>query len=102
MPEGIPPLFAPRPKPPALGGRGTARDHAPPAFGDTEARSAVRILLFAAGIEAPRFGMFTGRCIPALLPIGLCGLFIAPEARCAFGVFGRCAAPFQAGRDPMP
>jgi len=61
------------------------------------------MLLFAAGMEAPRFGMFTGRCTPALLPVGRCTLFIAPEARCAFvGVFGRCAAPFQAGRDPIP
>ena len=96
-------MFAPRPNPLALGGCGTERDHAPPTLGDTGPRSAVRTLLFAAGEATPRFGISVGRCAPALLPVGLCTLFIAPEARCAFiGVFGRCAAPFQAGRDPIP
>jgi hypothetical protein len=105
LPDGPPLLFAARPKPPADGGRGTERDHAPPAFGDIGPRSAIRMLLLAAGDAEPRFGISIGRCTPALLPIGLCtpALFIDPAGRCAFpGPFGRWAEPFHDGRDPIP
>ena len=50
--------------PPALGGRGTERDHVD---------DGPRMLLLG---DAPRFGMFIGRCTPAL-PIGR-PLFMAP------------------------
>lgn len=105
--DGIPALFAPRPKPLALGGCGTDRDHAP-VFGDIGPRSAVRILLLAAGEGMPPFGISEGLCTPALLPIGLCtpALFIAPDGFWVLREFlaasGRCVAPFQAGREPIP
>lgn len=105
--DGIPALFAPRPKPLALGGCGTDRDRAP-VFGDIGPRTAVRILLLATGEGIPRFGIPEGLCTPALLPIGLCtpALFIAPDGFWVLREFlaasGRCVAPFQAGREPIP
>lgn len=101
--DGIPALlFAARPYPLALGGRGTERDHAPPALGT---RSALRMLLFATREVMPRFGISEGLCTLALLLIGRCtpALFVCPAGRCAFiGPLGRWAPPFQAGREPIP
>jgi hypothetical protein len=84
----LPRFIPPPPNPPALGGRGTERDHAPPfpPFGDMAPRCGIRILLFAVACPASRFGMFIGRCMPALFAAGRCiaPLFIGPAERCVF------------------